>query len=107
MSKLPLTRGLDWFKVTVSHRVRWGFTRPRDALTLECAQTDDANTMSSVTFGKLMIAAAKGNQKQTATTPDQVREANRNLMERVTPKIDEIRAEQQRALEESKPIVLR
>lgn len=63
--------------------------------------------MSGVTFGKLMIAAAKGSQKQTATTPAQVREANRNLMERVTPTIDEIRAEQQRALEESKPIVLR
>jgi hypothetical protein len=63
--------------------------------------------MSSVTFGKLMIAAAKGNQKQTATSPNEVREANRNLMEIVTPQIDDIRAEQQRALEESKPIVRR
>jgi len=63
--------------------------------------------MSGLTFGKLMIAAAKGNQKQTVTTLEERREANRNLMDRVTPTIDEIRVQQQCALEESKPIVLR
>ena len=71
------------------------------------AHTDDSTAMSAVTFGKLMIAAARSGQKQQMLSPEQVRQATRAMVDTIQPKLDKMRAEEQRVLEESKPIVLR
>jgi len=62
--------------------------------------------MSRVTIGKLVLETAQGQEKERSLGVEEVQELHRDISERVTPKIEEIREKQRRALEESKPIVL-
>jgi hypothetical protein len=62
--------------------------------------------MTRVTLGKLVLETAQGQEKERSIPAEDVQELHRNISERVTPKIEEIREKQRRALEESKPIVL-
>lgn len=62
--------------------------------------------MSRVTLGKLVLETAQGETKERSISREEVQELHRDISERVTPKIEEIRDNQRRALEESKPVVL-
>jgi hypothetical protein len=62
--------------------------------------------MSRVTLGKLVLDTARGHEKERSISPQEVQELSRDISERVTPRIEEIRDEQRRALEELKPVVL-
>ena len=62
--------------------------------------------MDRVTLGKLVLETARREQKERTLAPEQVQQVHRDISERVTPKIEEIREEQRRALQDSKPVVL-
>lgn len=62
--------------------------------------------MKRVTLGKLVVGTARGNTRERVIPAKEIRELRRDISERITPKIEEIREEQRRALEESKPLVL-
>ena len=62
--------------------------------------------MSRLTLGKLILDTARGDTKQRSIARDEIQELNQNLANEVTPRIESIRADERRALEESKPVVL-
>jgi hypothetical protein len=62
--------------------------------------------MTRVTLGKLVVDTARGETRERVIPAAVVKDLRRDLSERVTPKIEEIREEQRRALEDSKPLVL-
>jgi hypothetical protein len=62
--------------------------------------------VSRVTMGRLVLETAQGPLKVRSVSPEEVRELSRDISQRIMPKIDEIRDEQRRALEDSKPVVL-
>jgi hypothetical protein len=62
--------------------------------------------MSRATLGKLVIDTARGQEKERAISSQEVQEVSRDISEQVTPKIERIRDEQRRALEELKPVAL-
>jgi hypothetical protein len=62
--------------------------------------------MKRVTLGKLVIDTARGDKRERVIPAKEIKELCRDISERITPKIEEIREEQRRALEESKPLVL-
>ncbi len=62
--------------------------------------------MSRLTLGKLILDTARGDAKQRSIARDEIQELNQNLANEVTPRIESIRADERRALEESKPVVL-
>lgn len=62
--------------------------------------------MKRVTLGKLVVNTARGNTRERIIPANEIGELRRDISERITPKIEEIREEQRRALEESKPLVL-
>lgn len=62
--------------------------------------------MSEVTLAKLLLETATGQVKERTVSPEEVQAITREISERVTPQLDEIREKQRRALEETKPVVL-
>jgi hypothetical protein len=62
--------------------------------------------MKRVTLGKLVVATARGETRERVIPAKEIQELRRDISERITPKIEVIREEQRRALEESKPLVL-
>ena len=62
--------------------------------------------MPRVTLGKLIVETARGGERRRQVTPTEIKQLHRDISERVQPKIEEIREEQRRALEDSKPVVL-
>jgi len=62
--------------------------------------------VSRLTLGKLILDTARGDTKQRSIARDEIQELNQNLANEVTPRIESIRADERRALEESKPVVL-
>jgi hypothetical protein len=62
--------------------------------------------MKRVTLGKLVMDTARGDKRERVIPAKEIKELRRDISERITPKIEEIREEQRRALEESKPLVL-
>jgi hypothetical protein len=65
-----------------------------------------SGNMSRLTLGKLILDTARGESKQRSIAREEVQELNQNLANEVTPRIESIRAEERRALEDSKPVVL-
>lgn len=59
-----------------------------------------------MTLGKFMIETALGNEKERHLTEAEAMDALKEIAEQVAPKIDQIRAENRRAFEETKNIVL-
>lgn len=62
--------------------------------------------MSNTTLGRVILQAARGSDKEVRTTRDETGKLQREMAARVSPKIDSIRAEQRRAFEESKSVIL-
>jgi hypothetical protein len=62
--------------------------------------------MSRLTLGKLILDTARGETKQRSVGREEVQELNQNLANEVTPRIESIRADERKAQEESKPVVL-
>jgi hypothetical protein len=62
--------------------------------------------MAVMTLAKLLLETAQGQVKERTISPDEVRAITREISERVTPEIEEIREQQRRALEDTKPVVL-
>ena len=62
--------------------------------------------MTRVTLGKLVVDTARGNTPERVIPREEAHELRRDISERITPKIEQIREEQRRALEESNPLVL-
>jgi hypothetical protein len=62
--------------------------------------------MSRVTLGKLVVETARGAQKERTVSVKEIQEVSRDISERVTPKIEQIRDDQRRALEELKPVAV-
>jgi hypothetical protein len=62
--------------------------------------------MGRLTLGKLILDTARGEEKHRRIEREEVQELNQNLANEVTPRIESIRAEERRALEDSKPVVL-
>jgi hypothetical protein len=65
-----------------------------------------SDIMSRVTLGKLVVQTARGVQKERSVSIQEIQEVNRDISERVTPKIEQIRDNQRRALEELKPVAV-
>lgn len=62
--------------------------------------------MSRLTLGKLILDTARGETKTRYIGREEVQELTQNLANEVTPRIESIRAEERRVLEESKPVLL-
>jgi hypothetical protein len=62
--------------------------------------------MKRATLGKLVVDTARGDTRERIIPANEIQELRRDISERITPKIEEVREGQRRALEESKPLVL-
>jgi hypothetical protein len=62
--------------------------------------------MSGMTLAKLLLETATGQVKERTISPEEVKAITREISERVTPQIEEIREKQRRSLEDTKPVVL-
>lgn len=59
-----------------------------------------------LTLGKLILETARGNAKVREIDREEVQQLNQNLANEVIPLIESIRADERKALEQSKPVVL-
>ena len=59
-----------------------------------------------MSLGQLVLETARGGQERRSVSADDVRALNKEIADRVTPRIEKIRDDQRRALEDSKPLVL-
>lgn len=60
----------------------------------------------SVGLGQLILEAARGGQERRPVPAADVQALNKEIADRVTPRIEKVRDDQRRALEDSKPLVL-
>jgi hypothetical protein len=62
--------------------------------------------MTRLTLGRLILNTARGSETRKSIARAEVQELNQRLAEEVTPRIESLRAEERKAQEESKQVVL-
>jgi hypothetical protein len=68
--------------------------------------TKKEKTMSTETLGAFLLDTARGKTKESKIPDTLATEINAEMSKRIAPKIEEIRKEQRKALEDSKSVTL-